>query len=169
MKDMNSKQVEVRRVVNPYAAKPTIPMAAAIAVAWGRSRIWEICPPFPLAIRAVRSRIAGQRSEQCVTPVLIVRLVCHLRLVALAGEIPIQQCWGELLAPDGLHSRTSDQHLARPVLNRPDDAFRDGLWGEQGRHRLRLPRQLISLADGLRRVHCWKLQRTKLYERCHHG
>src|SRR4051812_1730552 len=109
----------------------------------------------------MRSGVPWQWSEQDVAPVLIVRLVCHLRLVGLAGKVAIQQCWDELLAPDGLHRRTSDQHLARPVLDGPDDAFRDGLRREQGRHRLCLPRQLVTLADGLWRVDRRKLQHTE--------
>ena len=44
----------------------------------------------------MRSGVAWQRSEQDVSPVLIVRLVCHLWLEALAGEVPIQQSRGEL-------------------------------------------------------------------------
>src|SRR5215216_2640543 len=36
-----------------------------------------------------------------------------------------------------LHRRTSDQYLARPLLDRPDDAVRDGLPRVQRRHRRR--------------------------------
>ena len=149
----------------PRNAKPTSPIAAAIAVAWGRSRISRSAP-VPGAGRDHALRVAWQRSEQDVSPVLIVRLVCHLWLEALAGEVPIQQP-GRTFAPDGLHRRVPISisrgpcSIAQMTLSAMDS-------GRTGWHRLRLLRQLVTLADGLW-VFTAEAGACRAEQRCHRG
>jgi hypothetical protein len=108
-----------------------------------------------LVERPVRAAILGavdRVEEVVVVGAAVERLLRHLPVVARPREIPVEEPRRGAFAEDVEHGRHADVDLPPPVVRGPVDRVRRHLGLVDGRHGLRLLRQLRPAPRELRRV-----------------